>query len=196
MYVDLKLLKENIGKPIDLVLKSNQAPLKEIDGGGKRFNVWVFKVLKDNEEVELEVSDSLKRKLEQLDSGQRFMLSWEEFTKNAELRNYWKVDKVKVTPPAKVVNEFEKKLESSKTETQAAPVVKKFVNEGARFGMIFNNTMKLFMYHECSWTKPEFVANFDRVEKFVDACEKRETSKEKENKPVHLEEKDLPFNNG
>ena len=148
--------------------------------------------MKDNEEVELEASDSLKRKLSELDSGQRFFLSWEEFTKDGQLRNYWKVDKVKVTPPTKVVNEFEKKLESSKS----APVVKKFVNEGARFGMIFNNTMKLFMYHECSWAKSEFVANFDRVEGFVDACEKKETSEEKESEPVHLEEKDLPFNNG
>ena len=37
--------------------------------------------------------------------------------------------------------------------------------------MIFNNVVKLFIENGQSWTTPEFVQNFKRVESWVEACE-------------------------
>ena len=45
------------------------------------------------------------------------------------------------------------------------------INNGARLGMIFNNTFRLYMHFDMAWTTDEFVSNFHRVSKFVKACE-------------------------
>ena len=67
--------------------------------------------------------------------------------------------------------------------------------------MIFNNTFKLYMHFEMAWTVDEFVSNFHRVSKFVEACEDMKVTPpvEKDEGPlipaskVIIEEDDLPF---
>lgn len=176
-YVDLKELKQNKGTTVKLRLNSS-AEYVEKEYNGKTFNIYNYNVIQDNRELQLSASDSLKRKLDEFSTGDEFVLSFEEFTKDGQMRNYWKVQRVvkdaqqyeNVKKPVdKSINEFDALLKKDN------PVVKKFTNEGARFGMIFNQTMNLYMHFSCEWNQKEFVANFNRVSDYVEACENQDT---------------------
>ena len=92
MFINLKDLKANIGSPIKLTLNSDPV-FVEKEWQGRSFNVFNYRVLLNNTEHELSATDALKRKLDELKVGDDFLLSWEEFTKDGQMRNYWKVVK-------------------------------------------------------------------------------------------------------
>lgn len=92
MFINLKDLKANIGSPIKLTLNSS-AVYEQKEWKDGSFNVFNYKVLLENVEHELSATDALKRKLDELKVGDDFLLSWEEFTKDGQMRNYWKVVK-------------------------------------------------------------------------------------------------------
>ena len=190
MFINLKDLKANIGSPIKLTLNSEPV-FVEKEWQGRSFNVFNYRVLLNNTEHELSATDALKRKLDELKVGDDFLLSWEEFTKDGEMRNYWKVVKEdnsgyqNLKQPvsngvANGVNEFEQKLQENKAEQAVVKTNKEYVSP-ARNGMIFNNTIKLYIANDMAWTQDEFVSNYKRVESFLDSCENAQ-----ETKPVEL----------
>ena len=191
MFINLKDLKVNIGSPIKLTLNSEPV-FVEKEWQGRTFNVFNYRVLFNGVENELSATDSLKRKIDsELKVGDDFLLSWEEFTKDNQLRNYWKIVKDDTTGyqnlkqpvsngVANGVNEFEQKLQESKAEQAVVKTNKEYVSP-ARNGMIFNNTIKLYIANDMAWTQDEFVSNYKRVESFLDSCENAQ-----ETKPVEL----------
>ena len=191
MFINLKDLKANIGSPIKLTLNSEPV-FVEKEWQGRSFNVFNYRVLFNGVENELSATDSLKRKIDsELKVGDDFLLSWEEFTKDGQMRNYWKVVKEdnsgyqNLKQPvsngvANGVNEFEQKLQENKAEQAVVKTNKEYVSP-ARNGMIFNNTIKLYIANDMAWTQDEFVSNYKRVESFLDSCENAQ-----ETKPVEL----------
>ena len=127
-------------------------------------------------------------------------MSFEEFTSDeGQLRNYWKVEKLK--PVSNGVNEFEQKLKDDQAAKAVTQKSETFEN-GARFGMIFNNTFDLYKHFDCAWTIDEFVDNFHRVKGFVEACENQpqkpintrsQVSSQSVDTPVEIKADDLPF---
>ena len=191
MFINLKDLKANIGSPIKLTLNSEPV-FVEKEWQGRSFNVFNYRVLLNNTEHELSATDALKRRLDELNIGDDFLLSWEEFTKDGQMRNYWKVVKEdnsgyqNLKQPVSngvangSVNEFEQKLQENKAEQAVVKTNKEYVSP-ARNGMIFNNTIKLYIANDMAWTQDEFVSNYKRVESFLDSCENAQ-----ETKPVEL----------
>lgn len=186
MFINLKDLKANIGSPIKLTLNSDPV-FVEKEWQGRSFNVFNYRVLLNNTEHELSATDALKRKLDELKVGDDFLLSWEEFTKDGQMRNYWKVVKEdnsgyqNLKQPvsngvANGVNEFEQKLQENKAEQAVVKTNKEYVSP-ARNGMIFNNTIKLYIANDMAWTQDEFVSNYKRVESFLDSCENAQETK-------------------
>ena len=188
MFINLKDLKANIGSPIKLTLNSDPV-FVEKEWQGRTFNVFNYRVLFNGVENELSATDSLKRKIDsELKVGDDFLLSWEEFTKDGQMRNYWKLQKLSnetqyeniKQPVSNGVNEFDQKLQESKAEQAVVKTNKEYVSP-ARNGMIFNNTIKLYIANDMAWTQDEFVSNYKRVESFLDSCENAQ-----ETKPVEL----------
>ena len=182
MFINLKDLKANIGSPIKLTLNSDPV-FVEKEWQGRTFNVFNYRVLLNNTEHELSATDALKRKLDELKVGDAFLLSWEEFTKDGQMRNYWKVVKEDNSgyqnlkqPVSNGVNEFEQKLQESKAQQAVVKTNKEYVSP-ARNGMIFNNTVKLYIANDMAWTQDEFVSNYKRVESFLDSCENAQETK-------------------
>jgi len=178
MFINLKDLKANIGSTIKLTLNSEPV-FVEKEWQGRTFNVFNYRVLMNGVDSELSATDSLKRKIDsELKVGDDFLLSWEEFTKDNQLRNYWKLEKLGnetqyeniKQPVNNGVNEFEQKLQESKAEQAVVKTNKEYVSP-ARNGMIFNQTMEQFRYFKCVWTQQEFVDNFNRLSAYLDACE-------------------------
>ena len=187
MFINLKDLKQNIGSPIKLTLNSDPV-FVEKEWQGRSFNVFNYRVLFNGVDSELSATDSLKRKIDLLEIGDNFSLSWEEFTKDGQMRNYWKVEKNSDEPQyesikqpvSNGVNEFDQKLQESKAQQAVVKTNKEYVSP-ARNGMIFNNTIKLYIANDMAWTQDEFVSNYKRVESFLDSCENAQ-----ETKPVEL----------
>jgi len=184
-FVNLKDLKANIGGQLRLTLNSSGV-YEEKEWQGKKFNTFKYEVLEDGKALTLDATDSLKRKLDLISTGDDFLLSWEQFTTNeGQLRNYWKVEKVSkesanpvfenvkqdVIYKLEKINEFDQKLKADKAVKKAVQTTNSTFTNGARFGMIFNNCVRLFIENGQSWTTPEFVKNFKRVESWVEACE-------------------------
>ena len=177
-FVNLKDLKANVGGQLRLTLNSSGV-YQEKEWQGKKFNTFKYEVIQDGTVSSLDATDSLKRKLDLINTGDDFLLSWEEFTTDSgQLRNYWKVEKVSkesANPQfenvKKSVNEFEQQLQKDKAVKDKVQTTNSTYTNGARLGMIFNNTFDLYKHFDCSWTEEEFVKNFKRVESFVDACE-------------------------
>jgi hypothetical protein len=204
-FINLKDLKANKGGQIKLTLQSNPV-YQEREWANGKFNIFQYEVLKDGELFNLDATDSLKRKIDEknLNIGHSFLLSFEEFTnKEGQLIEYWKVDKVleqlKDAPVYETLkpeyqsgtNEFEERLKKDKAEkskalNQQIATTNKTYTNGARFGMIFNNTVQLFIENGQSWTTPEFVKNFKRVETWVEACEQKPGTPQD---PDYLEQK-------
>ena len=179
MFINLKDLKANIGSTIKLTLNSDPV-FVEKEWQGRTFNVFNYRVLLNNTEHELSATDALKRKLDELNIGDDFLLSWEEFTKDGQMRNYWKVQKSSnetqyeniKQPVSNGVNEFDQKLQESKAEQAVVKTNKEYVSP-ARNGMLFNQTCEQFRYAKCGWTKEQFVETFNMLSSFLDACEKQ-----------------------
>ena len=74
------------------------------------------------------------------------------------------------------VNEFDQKLQESKAQQAVVKTNKEYVSP-ARNGMIFNNTIKLYIANDMAWTQDEFVSNYKRVESFLDSCENAQETK-------------------
>ena len=206
-FVNLKDLKANIGGQLRLTLNSGGV-YEEKEWQGKKFNTFKYEVIEDGKALTLDATDSLKRKLDVLNTGDDFLLSWEQFTTNeGQLRNYWKVEKVSKESAnpvfdnvKKSVNEFDEKLKADKAVKEAVQTTNATYTNGARFGMIFNNVVKLFIENGQSWTTDEFVNNFKRVEGWVEACENPSTipAASKPNEPVsqeavQIDDDELPF---
>jgi len=188
MFINLKDLKANIGSPIKLTLHSEPV-FVEKEWQGRSFNVFNYRVLMNGNDSELSATDSLKRKIDsELKVGDDFLLSWEEFTKDGQMRNYWKIQKLSnetqyenIKQPvsngvANGVNEFDQKLQESKAQQAVVKTNKEYVSP-ARNGMIFNNTIKLYIANDMAWTQDEFVSNYKRVESFLDSCENAQETK-------------------
>lgn len=212
LFINTKELTNNPGSKIKLVLKSKGEWVEKnyrdkITGQPKTFNVCNFIVEQDNQEYELGASPKLKRKLDILDLNDAFLLSYEPFTKNGELMHYWKVDPIERTE-----NAFTNYVADKKADDNVKPEMKEKVLEkssvaanGARFGMIFNNTMNLYKHFDYSWNTEEFVKNFKRIELLVSACENApdvspaesvavdHLKPKVEEKPVEIPEDELPF---
>ena len=201
-FVNLKDLKANIGGQLRLTLNSSGV-YEEKEWQGKKFNTFKYEVIQDNQVMSLDATDSLKRKLDLISNGDDFLLSWEQFTNDeGQLRNYWKVEKVSkesANPQfeniKKSVNEFDEKLKADKAVKEAVQTTNATYTNGARFGMIFNNVVKLFIENGQSWTTDEFVNNFKRVEGWVEACENPSTipAASTPSEPIHVDEDELPF---
>lgn len=201
-FVNLKDLKANIGGQLRLTLNSSGV-YEEKEWQGKKFNTFKYEVIQDNQVMSLDATDSLKRKLDVLNTGDDFLLSWEQFTTDeGQLRNYWKVEKVSkesANPQfeniKKSVNEFDQKLKADKAVKEAVQTTNATYTNGARFGMIFNNVVKLYIANDMTWTTDEFVNNFKRVEGWVEACENPSTipAASKPNEPVQIDDDELPF---
>ena len=201
-FVNLKDLKANIGGQLRLTLNSSGV-YEEKEWDNKKFNVFKYEVIQDNQVMTLDATDSLKRKLDTISTGDDFLLSWEQFTTDeGQLRNYWKVEKVSKDSAnpvfeniKKSVNEFDEKLKADKAVKEAVQTTNATYTNGARFGMIFNNVVKLYIANDMIWTTDEFVNNFKRVEGWVEACENPSTipAASKPNEPVQIDEDELPF---
>ena len=208
-FVNLKDLKANIGGQLRLTLNSSGV-YQEKEWSGGKFNVFQYEVIQDGKPMTLDATDALKRKLDVLNTGDDFLLSMEQFTKEGQLIPYWKVEKVSkesANPQfenvKKSVNEFEQQLQKDKALKQQVNTTNTTYTNGARFGMIFNNVVKLFIKNGQSWTTEEFVNNFRRVEGWVEACEQPAStptsSKPNEplsnglQEPVQIADDDLPF---
>ncbi len=201
-FVNLKDLKANVGGQLRLTLNSSGV-YEEKEWQGKKFNTFKYEVIQDNQVMSLDATDSLKRKLDVLNTGDDFLLSWEQFTTDeGQLRNYWKVEKVSkesANPQfeniKKSVNEFDEKLKADKAVKEAVQTTNATYTNGARFGMVFNNCIKLYIENGMKWTTDEFVNNFKRVEGWVEACENPSTTptESKPSEPVQIDEDELPF---
>ena len=201
-FVNLKDLKANVGGQLRLTLNSSGV-YEEKEWNDKKFNVFKYEVIQDNQVMTLDATDSLHRKLMAIPQGSDFLLSWEQFTTDSgELRNYWKVEKVSKDSAnpvfeniKKSVNEFDEKLKADKAVKEAVQTTNATYTNGARFGMIFNNVVKLYIANDMTWTTDEFVNNFKRVEGWVEACENPSTipAASKPNEPVQIDDDELPF---
>ena len=206
-FVNLKDLKANVGGQLRLTLNS-AGVYEEKEWQGKKFNTFKYEVIQDGTISSLDATDSLKRKLDTISTGDDFLLSWEQFTTDeGQLRNYWKVEKVSKESAnpvfenvKKSINEFDQKLQADKAVKQAVETTNTTYTNGARMGMIFNNVVKLYIANDMTWTTDEFVNNFKRVEAWVEACEnpKAIPQASKPNEPVvqesvEIKEDDLPF---
>ena len=208
-FVNLKDLKANIGGQLRLTLNSSGV-YQEKEWSGGKFNVFQYEVIQDGKPMTLDATDALKRKLDVLNTGDDFLLSMEQFTKEGQLIPYWKVEKVSkesANPQfenvKKSVNEFEVQLQKDKALKQQVNTTNSTFTNGARFGMIFNNCIRLYIENGMKWTTDEFVNNFNRVENWVEACENPSTipaaSKPNEplsnglQEPVQIADDDLPF---
>ena len=201
-FVNLKDLKANIGGQLRLTLNSSGV-YEEKEWQGKKFNTFKYEVIQDNQVMSLDATDSLHRKLMAIPQGSDFLLSWEQFTTNeGQLRNYWKceaVEKESANPVfenvKKSVNEFDEKLKADKAVKEAVQTTNATYTNGARFGMVFNNCIKLYIENGMKWTTDEFVNNFKRVEGWVEACENPSTipAASKPNEPVQIDDDELPF---
>jgi hypothetical protein len=214
-FVNLKDLKANIGGQLRLTLNSGGV-YEEKEWQGKKFNTFKYEVIEDGKVLTLDATDSLKRKLDVLNTGDDFLLSWEQFTTNeGQLRNYWKVEKVSKESAnpvfdnvKKSVNEFEQQLQKDKQLKQQVNTTNSTFTNGARFGMIFNNCVRLYIENGMKWTKEEFAAEFSRVEGWVELCEnkpntpvshnelkqyQRKIEEEYPEKPVQIDDDELPF---
>ena len=176
-FVNLKDLKANIGGQLRLTLNSSGV-YEEKEWQGKKFNTFKYEVVQDGQTMTLDATDSLKRKLDLINTGDDFLLSWEEFTKDGRLMNYWKLEKVSkesANPQfenvKKSVNEFEQQLQKDKAVKDKVQTTNSTYTNGAKIGMIFNQTCEQFRYFECAWTQEEFVDNFNRLSAYLDACE-------------------------
>lgn len=193
-YVDLKTLKNSPGSKLLMVLNSTHQRVEK-EYNGRTFNVYDYNVIVDNQSTTLSASDALKRKLDDYGIGDSIYLSYEEFTNNeGQLRHYWKVESSLTSNSSDNKNEFQKLLDEKKKslDNEAS---RPFVNNGARFGMIFNNAFKVYMQNDCQMSMQDFVDCFTRIESFVDACENRtEKPQEQPIKPVEdFSTDDLPF---
>lgn len=192
MFINLKELTNNPGAKIKLVMKKNNGSVNKqwtdkFSGETKSMNLFQYIVEKDHQNFELEASAALSRKLNDVAFEDAFMLSFEPFEKNGETRHYWKVE-----PVEKTENEFTNFVAKQTTDKQVDQnvnnkVIEKsaMINSGARFGMVFNNTFKLYTDPNAgnySWTTEEFANEFLRVLRMVEACENIEVSPTK--KPV------------
>ena len=213
-FVNLKDLKANVGGQLRLTLNSSGV-YEEKEWQGKKFNTFKYEVVQDGQTMTLDATDSLKRKLDLINTGDDFLLSWEEFTKDGQLRNYWKLEKVSkesANPQfenvKKSVNEFEQQLQKDKALKQQVNTSNTTYTNGARFGMIFNNVVKLYIANGMMWTKEQFVSEFNRVEGWVESCENKPNTPVDNNlarlqeqridpsspsNPVVVDEDDLPF---
>ena len=214
-FVNLKDLKANIGGQLRLTLNSSGV-YEEKEWQGKKFNTFKYEVIQDGAVSTLDATDSLKRKLDTISTGDDFLLSWEQFTTNeGQLRNYWKVEKVSkesANPQfenvKKSVNEFEVQLQKDKALKQQVNTTNTTYTNGARFGMIFNNVVKLYIANDMTWTKEQFVSEFNRVEGWVESCENKTGTPVENNlaklqeqridakspsQPVVVDEDELPF---
>jgi hypothetical protein len=201
-FVNLKDLKANIGGQLRLTLNSSGV-YEEKEWQGKKFNTFKYEVIQDGVASSLDATDSLKRKLDLISTGDDFLLSWEQFTTDeGQLRNYWKVEKVSKDSAnpvfenvKKSINEFDEKLKADKAVKEAVQTTNATYTNGARFGMIFNNVVKLYIANDMTWTTDEFVNNFKRVEGWVESCENPSTipAASKPNEPVQINDDDLPF---
>ena len=203
-FINLKNLKENPGTTARFVINSAaQKVEKEYSGGS--FTVFDYDVLVNNQSSVLSASVSLHRKLMAFSVGDTINLTYDSFTKDDKLTYYWKVEgeltsEQKFEQTKKSVNEFDAMLKKEQAIKE-----KPFVNNGARFGMIFNNTFKLYVQKGMVWTEQEFKYNFNKIETFVSVCEnqdvqtpkpvKEEIKKGPENlaEAVKINEDDLPF---
>ena len=206
-FVNLKDLKANVGGQLRLTLNSGGV-YEEKEWQGKKFNTFKYEVIQDGTVSTLDATDSLKRKLDLISTGDDFLLSWEQFTTDeGSIRNYWKcepVSKESANPVfenvKKSINEFDQKLQADKAVKQAVETTNTTYTNGARMGMIFNNVVKLYIANDMVWTTDEFVNNFKRVEAWVEACEnpKAIPQASKPNEPVvqesvQINDDDLPF---
>ena len=206
-FVNLKDLKANIGGQLRLTLNSGGV-YEEKEWQGKKFNTFKYEVIQDGTVSTLDATDALKRKLDAIPQGSDFLLSWEQFTTDeGSIRNYWKcepVSKESANPVfenvKKSINEFDQKLQADKAVKQAVETTNQAYSNPARMGMIFNNTIKLYIANDMIWTTDEFVNNFKRVEAWVEACEnpKAIPQASKPNEPVaeesvQINDDDLPF---
>ena len=187
-FVNLKDLKANVGGQLRLTLNSSGV-YEEKEWQGKKFNTFKYEVVQDGQTMTLDATDSLKRKLDLINTGDDFLLSWEEFTKDGRLMNYWKLEKVSkesANPQfenvKKSVNEFEQQLQKDKAVKEKVQTTNSTYTNGAKIGMIFNQTCEQFRYFECAWTQEEFVDNFNRLSAYLDACENQ---KEKPNSTLN-----------
>ena len=214
-FVNLKDLKANVGGQLRLTLNSGGV-YEEKEWQGKKFNTFKYEVIEDGKVLTLDATDSLKRKLDLISTGDDFLLSWEQFTTNeGQLRNYWKVEKVSKDSAnpvfdnvKKSVNEFDQKLKADKAVKEAVQTTNATYTNGARFGMIFNNVVKLYIANDMTWTKEQFAEEFRRVESWVELCENKPNTPVSHNelkqyerkieeaypeKPVQIDDDELPF---
>ena len=213
-FVNLKDLKANIGGQLRLTLNSSGV-YQEKEWSGGKFNVFQYEVIQDGKPMTLDATDALKRKLDVLNTGDDFLLSMEQFTKEGQLIPYWKVEKVSkesANPQfenvKKSVNEFEQQLQKDKALKQQVNTTNSTYTNGARFGMIFNNVVKLYIANGMMWTKEQFVSEFNRVEGWVESCENKPNTPVDNNlarlqeqridasspsNPVVVDEDELPF---
>ena len=209
-FVNLKDLKANVGGQLRLTLNSSGV-YEEKEWQGKKFNTFKYEVVQDGQTMTLDATDSLKRKLDLINTGDDFLLSWEEFTKDGQLRNYWKletVSKESANPQfenvKKSVNEFEQQLQKDKAVKDKVQTTNSTYTNGAKIGMIFNQTCEQFRYFECAWTQEEFVDNFNRLSAYLDACENQKEKpfelpsgekkvEPKVEQPANYNADDLPF---
>ena len=209
-FVHLKDLKANVGGQLRLTLNSSGV-YEEKEWQGKKFNTFKYEVVQDGQTMTLDATDSLKRKLDLINTGDDFLLSWEEFTKDGRLMNYWKLEKVSkesANPQfenvKKSVNEFEQQLQKDKAVKDKVQTTNSTYTNGAKIGMIFNQTCEQFRYFECAWTQEEFVDNFNRLSAYLDACENQKEKpfelpsgekkvEPKVEQPANYNADDLPF---
>ena len=181
-FVNLKDLKANIGGQLRLTLNSSGVYQEKQWTGGK-FNVFQYEVIQDGKPMTLDATDAIKRKLDEnlISTGDDFLLSCEQYTnKEGQLLPYWKVEKISkesANPQfeniKKSVNEFDQKLKADKAVKEAVQTTNATYTNGARFGMIFNNVVKLYIANGMMWTKEQFVSEFNRVEGWVESCENK-----------------------
>ena len=216
-FVNLKDLKANIGGQLRLTLNSSGVYQEKQWTGGK-FNVFQYEVIQDGKPMTLDATDAIKRKLDEnlISTGDDFLLSCEQYTnKEGQLLPYWKVEKISkesANPQfeniKKSVNEFDQKLKADKAVKEAVQTTNATYTNGARFGIIFNNVVKLYIANGMMWTKEQFVSEFNRVEGWVESCENKPNTPVDNNlarlqeqridasspsNPVVEDEDDLPF---
>ena len=216
-FVNLKDLKANIGGQLRLTLNSSGVYQEKQWTGGK-FNVFQYEVIQDGKPMTLDATDAIKRKLDEnlISTGDDFLLSCEQYTnKEGQLLPYWKIEKVSkesANPQfenvKKSVNEFEQQLQKDKALKQQVNTTNSTFTNGARFGMIFNNVVKLYIANGMMWTKEQFVSEFNRVEGWVESCENKPNTPVDNNlarlqeqridasspsNPVVVDEDELPF---
>ena len=216
-FVNLKDLKANIGGQLRLTLNSSGVYQEKQWTGGK-FNVFQYEVIQDGKPMTLDATDAIKRKLDEnlISTGDDFLLSCEQYTnKEGQLLPYWKVEKISkesANPQfeniKKSVNEFDQKLKADKAVKEAVQTTNATYTNGARFGMIFNNVVKLYIANGMMWTKEQFVSEFNRVEGWVEFCENKPNTPVDNNlaklqeqridasspsNPVVVDEDELPF---